>query len=85
VSLILGVDTSCDDTGVGLVRREDGAVVANRVASQTAVHAPFGGVVPERASREHLAVIDRVAHDALSEAGATLDDVSAVAATCWTT
>ncbi len=81
MSLILGVDTSCDDTGVGLVRRDDGAVVANRVASQTAVHAPFGGVVPERASREHLAVIDGVAHDALAEAGATLDDVSAVAAT----
>jgi N6-L-threonylcarbamoyladenine synthase len=81
VSLILGVDTSCDDTGVGLVRREDGLVVANRVASQTAVHAPFGGVVPERASREHLAVIDRVAHDALAAAGATLADVSAVAAT----
>jgi N6-L-threonylcarbamoyladenine synthase len=81
VSLILGVDTSCDDTGVGLVRREGGAVVANQVASQTAVHAPFGGVVPERASREHLAVIDGVAHAALREADATLDDVSAVAAT----
>jgi N6-L-threonylcarbamoyladenine synthase len=81
VSLILGVDTSCDDTGVGLVRRDDGAVVANRVASQTAVHAPFGGVVPERASREHLAVIDRVARDALDDAGAGWHDVSAVAAT----
>jgi N6-L-threonylcarbamoyladenine synthase len=81
VSLILGVDTSCDDTGVGLVRRDDGTVVANRVASQTAVHAPFGGVVPERASREHLSVIDAVAHEAFAEAGASLDDVSAVAAT----
>ena len=81
MSLILGVDTSCDDTGVGLVRRTDGAVVANVVASQTAVHAPFGGVVPERASREHLAVIDAVAAEALRRAEAEWDDVTAVAAT----
>lgn len=81
VSLMLGVDTSCDDTGVGLVRRSDGAVVANVVASQTALHAPFGGVVPERASREHLSVIDAVAGEALQRAGARWEDVSGVAAT----
>lgn len=81
MSLILGVDTSCDDTGVGLVRADDGTVVSNVVASQTAVHAPFGGVVPERASREHLAVIDAVAARALADAGADWTDVSAVAAT----
>jgi len=81
VSLILGVDTSCDDTGVGLVRFEGGTVVANVVASQTAVHAPFGGVVPERASREHLAVIDGVLKRALIDADAKLDQVQAVAAT----
>ncbi|MDZ7705464.1 MAG: tRNA (adenosine(37)-N6)-threonylcarbamoyltransferase complex transferase subunit TsaD [Trueperaceae bacterium] len=79
MSLILGVDTSCDDTGIGLVR--DGAVVANVVAAQTALHAKYGGVMPEQASREHLSVIDRVLDDALSEAGASLDDVTAVAAT----
>ena len=77
--MILGIDTSCDDTGVGLVK--DGRVVANVVASQTALHAPFGGVMPEAASREHLAVIDEVVTKALKEAGVGLDDVTAVAAT----
>lgn len=79
--LILGVDTSCDDTGIGLVDRSDGRIASNVVASQTAVHAPFGGVVPERASREHLSVIDRVATEALEQATATWNDVEAVAAT----
>lgn len=78
-TLLLGIDTSCDDTGVGLVR--GGAVVANVVASQTALHAPFGGVMPEQASREHLNVIDVVLEKALREADATLDDVTHVAAT----
>lgn len=77
--IILGIDTSCDDTGVGVVR--DGEVVANVIASQTALHAPFGGVMPEQASREHLSVIDEVVRRALVEAGVTLDDVTAVAAT----
>ncbi|MDR9392019.1 MAG: tRNA (adenosine(37)-N6)-threonylcarbamoyltransferase complex transferase subunit TsaD, partial [Trueperaceae bacterium] len=79
--VVLGIDTSCDDTGVGVVDAATGAVIANVVASQDAVHAPFGGVVPERASREHLRVVDDVARRALREAGATLDDVDAVAAT----
>lgn len=79
MSLILGIDTSCDDTGIGLVR--DGTVVANVVASQTALHAKYGGVMPEAASREHLSVIDQVLSDALAEADATLADVTAVAAT----
>ncbi len=77
--IILGIDTSCDDTGVGIVK--DGEVVANVIASQTALHAPFGGVMPEQASREHLSVIDEVVRRALGEAGLTLDDVTAVAAT----
>ena len=77
--IILGIDTSCDDTGVGIVR--GGRVVANVVASQTALHAAFGGVMPEQASREHLAVIDTVFQNALAEAGVTLDDVTHVAAT----
>ena len=77
--IILGIDTSCDDTGVGVVR--DGDVIANAIASQTALHAPFGGVMPEQASREHLSVIDEVVRRALAEAGVALDDVTAVAAT----
>ncbi len=78
-TIILGVDTSCDDTGVGVVR--GGRVVANVVASQTALHAAYGGVMPEQASREHLSVIDAALERALTEAGVTLDEVTHVAAT----
>lgn len=77
--LVLGIDTSCDDTGVGIA---DGAeVLANVVNSQTALHAEFGGVVPEQASREHLAVIDGTVRAALAEAGLELADLDGVAAT----
>jgi N6-L-threonylcarbamoyladenine synthase len=75
--LVLGIETSCDETGIGLVN--DGRVVANAVASQVEVHAPFGGVVPERASRAHLETIEAVLERALQEAGATLPDVDAFA------
>ncbi|WP_425147307.1 tRNA (adenosine(37)-N6)-threonylcarbamoyltransferase complex transferase subunit TsaD [Deinococcus sp.] len=81
--LILGIDTSCDDTGVGLVElRPDGSVSvrANRVWSQT-VHAGYGGVMPELASREHVERIDAVMDDALREAGVSVGDLCAVAAT----
>jgi N6-L-threonylcarbamoyladenine synthase len=77
---ILGIDTSCDDTGVGIVDGT-GAILANVVASQAAVHAPFGGVLPEHASREHLSVIDAVVGRALEEAGLRPTDLDAVAAT----
>ncbi len=76
---VLGIDTSCDDTGVGIVRGTH--VLANVVASQAAVHAPFGGVLPENASREHLSVIDAVVQQALTDAGLRAKDVHAVAAT----
>lgn len=77
--LVLGIDTSCDDTGVGVARGP--VVLANVVESQTALHARFGGVMPELASREHLEVIADVAQRALAEAGVTLADLGAVAAT----
>ena len=77
----LGVDTSCDDTGVGIVDLETGAILANRVAQQDDIHAAFGGVVPERASRQHLAVIDATAEAALHEAGVTRAEVALVGAT----
>jgi len=77
--LVVGIDTSCDDTGVGVVRGR--RVLANVVASQAALHAPLGGVLPETASREHLATIDAVLTGALAEAGVALADVDAVAAT----
>ena len=80
---VLGIDTSCDDTGVGIVdaRPADPRVVANVVASQAAVHAPYGGVLPEHASREHLNVIDAVVGRALADAGLQVGEVGAVAAT----
>jgi N6-L-threonylcarbamoyladenine synthase len=77
--LILGIDTSCDDTGIGVVRGRE--VLANVVASQTALHAKFGGVLPEQASREHLNVIDSVLEEALKKANVKLSDVDVVAAT----
>lgn len=81
-TLILGIDTSCDDTGVGVVELAGGRVrvLANRVWSQT-VHAQYGGVMPELASREHVERIDAVMADALAEAGVTVDELGAVAAT----
>ncbi len=81
---ILGIDTSCDDTGVGIIETAATTgtrVLANVVASQAAIHAPFGGVLPEHASREHLSVIDAVVGRALAEAGLRLSDLDAVAAT----
>ncbi len=77
--VLLGIDTSCDDTGVGIVA--DGKVLANEVVSQTALHARYGGVVPEQASREHLGVVDDVVQAALAAAGVGVRQVDAVAAT----
>ena len=81
-TLILGIDTSCDDTGVGVVELTGGRVrvLSNRVWSQT-VHAQYGGVMPELASREHVERIDAVMGDALAEAGVSVDEIGAVAAT----
>ena len=76
--IVLGIDTSCDDTGIGIVR--DGRVVANVIASQ-ALHRAFGGIMPELASREHLTAIDRVLELALAESDLKLNDVDAIAAT----
>ncbi|WP_309573440.1 tRNA (adenosine(37)-N6)-threonylcarbamoyltransferase complex transferase subunit TsaD [Deinococcus sp.] len=81
--LVLGIDTSCDDTGVGVVElAPDGTLTvrSNRVWSQT-VHARYGGIMPELASREHVERIAEITRDALAEAGITLADVDAVAAT----
>jgi tRNA N6-adenosine threonylcarbamoyltransferase len=78
--VILGIETSCDDTCAALVSRE-GEVLSNVVASQGLLHARYGGVVPEVASRRHLELVDAVVADALERAGAELGDVEAVAVT----
>ena len=78
--MILAVETSCDDTCAAVVE-PDGRIRSNVVASQGLLHARYGGVVPEVASRHHLELIDAVLDDALETAGATLDDVTQVAVT----
>ena len=80
--LILGIESSCDETGVGIIRLSpDGsmAVLADVVASSMAEHARFGGVVPEIASRAHLEAMPPVMEEALGQAG--VDKPDAVAAT----
>ena len=81
--IILGIETSCDETGVGIVRAEGGAttLLANEVASSVEEHARFGGVVPEVASRAHLQAMVPAVHRALATAGVTGRDVDAVAVT----
>ena len=78
--MILGIETSCDETAAALVTRE-GEVRASVVASQAALHARYGGVVPEVASRRHLELVGPVLAEAFEEADARLDDVQAVAVT----
>jgi tRNA N6-adenosine threonylcarbamoyltransferase len=78
--LILGIETSCDDTCAAVVSHE-GEIRSNAIASQGLLHARYGGVVPEIASRRHLELVDAVAADALERAGARLDDVDTVAVT----
>ena len=79
-SLILGIETSCDETAAALVT-PGGEIRANVVSSQAALHARYGGVVPEVASRRHLELVSPVVREALREAGASLDDVGTVAVT----
>ena len=78
--LVLAIESSCDETGIALV--EDGRRIhANVVASQVALHAPTGGIVPEVAARAHLRWIVPVLDEALATAGVTTRDVDAIAVT----
>ncbi|GGJ04139.1 tRNA N6-adenosine threonylcarbamoyltransferase [Alicyclobacillus cellulosilyticus] len=77
---ILGIETSCDETAAAIV---DGRrVVSQRIASQMQVHARFGGVVPEVASRRHVETVTRVVAGALADAGAAWGDLDGIAVTC---
>src|SRR4026209_14048 len=77
--LVLGIETSCDETGVGLVRGR--ALLADAVASSVDEHARFGGVVPEVASRAHLEAMVPTVQRACETAGVQLSDVDAIAVT----
>ncbi len=81
---VLGIETSCDETAAAVVRGQPpgpGEILSNVVFSQSEAHAPYGGVVPEIASRAHLEILDDIIARALSEAELTLGEVDAVAAT----
>jgi N6-L-threonylcarbamoyladenine synthase len=78
--LILGIESSCDETAAAVVER-GARTLSSAVASQIPTHARYGGVVPELASREHLRAIVPVVRAALKQAGVTLDDLDAIAVT----
>lgn len=78
--LILGIETSCDETAAAVVR--DGyEVLSSAIHTQIALHAPYGGVVPEIASRSHIEMIPKVIRKAVDDAGVSFGDIDAVAAT----
>jgi len=80
MTLILGIESSCDETAAALVTG-DGRVLAHRLAGQEEAHRPFGGVVPELAARAHVEMAVPLVEAALADAGVTLDRVDAIAAT----
>ena len=77
--LVLGIETSCDETGIGIVRGT--TLLANVISSSMEEHARFGGVVPEIAARAHLEALEPALRQALDEAGVTLDEFDAIAVT----
>jgi len=77
--IVLGIETSCDETGVAVV--QDGAVLANLLASQVDIHERFGGVVPELASRAHVEALNPLLDEALQQAGLGFGDLDGIAVT----
>ncbi|MEA3062666.1 MAG: tRNA N6-adenosine threonylcarbamoyltransferase [Sphingomonadales bacterium] len=80
MSLILGLESSCDETAAALVTG-DRRILAHKLAGQEAAHAPYGGVVPEIAARAHVEILPGLIEDVLAEAGIALSEVDAIAAT----
>ena len=77
--IVLGIETSCDETGIGIV--QGNKLLANVISSSMDQHARFGGVVPEIAARAHLEALDSVLAKALQDAKISIDQVDAVAVT----
>ena len=80
MALILGIESSCDETAAALVTQER-QVLAHRLAGQEAAHRPYGGVVPEIAARAHVEALEPLIEAALADAGISIHDIDAVAAT----
>ena len=80
MSLILGIESSCDETAAALVTSER-RILAHRLAGQEAAHRPFGGVVPEIAARAHVEILPELIEQVLHEAQVDLGEVDAIAAT----
>jgi N6-L-threonylcarbamoyladenine synthase len=80
MSLVLGIESSCDETAAALVTSQ-GRILAHCLAGQEAAHGPFGGVVPEIAARAHVEILPGLIEQVLAEAGLALDEVDAIAAT----
>ena len=80
MSLILGIESSCDETAAALVA-SDRRVLAHRLAGQERAHAPYGGVVPEIAARAHVEILPQLIEEVIAEARIELDEVDAIAAT----
>jgi N6-L-threonylcarbamoyladenine synthase len=78
--MILALETSCDETAAAVIT-QDGRILSNVVSSQADLHARYGGVVPEVASRRHLELVTPVVQDALAEAETSLDDIQLIAVT----
>jgi N6-L-threonylcarbamoyladenine synthase len=77
--LVLGIESSCDETAAAVIR--NGKICSNVIASQIAVHSPYGGVVPEIASRKHIEAINPVIWRALNEAEVTINEIEGIAVT----
>jgi N6-L-threonylcarbamoyladenine synthase len=80
MSLVLGLESSCDESAVALVT-SDRRILAHRLAGQEAAHRPYGGVVPEIAARAHVEILPRLIEEVLAQAGVSLAEVDAIAAT----
>ncbi|WP_119343187.1 tRNA (adenosine(37)-N6)-threonylcarbamoyltransferase complex transferase subunit TsaD [Facilibium subflavum] len=79
--IVLGIETSCDETGVAIYDGKNGRLLSNALYSQIDLHAQYGGVVPELASRDHVAKLKPLVYEALAEAKITLKEIDAIAYT----
>ena len=80
--IILGIESSCDETGVAIYDTDRG-LLAHNLYSQVKLHAEFGGVVPELASRDHVRKLLPLVKDILKEAEFSLSDLMEITRTCW--